>query len=330
VFGPSPARAPQNQGALGPSLSADTIAARLREIDRLMKSAMKKDVDYGIIPGCKKPSLYQPGAEKIALMFQLGMRVARVDDLSTGTPGQPDHEIRYRVFVDVVALGSETVIATGTGECSSNEEKYRWRRALTDRQGDSPEYEDTAPDMRRGKWEKEYDGWGANRKWTGKTIQVKQVRTDPTSLVNTILQMAVKRGNVSGIRRATAASSVFTDGVEDLAGVADLNAADEGHEPYAQPQANGQAPPASQPPQDVSHTDLAGEELISEPQRKRLFAILFGGCEQGDKGKVQKDGRSANLKAKMAALGVESTTAIPKGLYEQICNEAKQIAEMPF
>src|SRR5262245_37454344 len=36
------------------------------------KSILKIDLDYGIIPGTPKPSLYKPGAEKLRFVYGLG------------------------------------------------------------------------------------------------------------------------------------------------------------------------------------------------------------------------------------------------------------------
>ncbi len=36
-----------------------------------VKAQMRKDIDYGIIPGTKKPSLLKAGAEKLCRLFNL-------------------------------------------------------------------------------------------------------------------------------------------------------------------------------------------------------------------------------------------------------------------
>jgi len=48
------------------------MAVRLSEmkqkldlVQKFFKDIMVKDVDYGVIPGTQKPSLYKPGAEKL-------------------------------------------------------------------------------------------------------------------------------------------------------------------------------------------------------------------------------------------------------------------------
>jgi hypothetical protein len=283
--------------------SAEAFAQRLAEIDRLKRTVMKPDVDYGKIPGCPKPSLWQPGAEKLMLAFGLSQRITHTEDLSS------EDEVRYRTHVEIVANASGLVIGTGVGECSSNEDKYRWRRAVC-----KQEWDEAPETLRREKW----------KKYRGQPEKDRQVRTDPTSLVNTILQMSRKRALVSGVRTATAASSVFTDGVEDLQGVMDIEnaGANGGEPPIAPPQATheeGQVPP----PPAAAET---GEPLITEKQRMRLFAILFADVPSEE----AKNARADKLKTELESLGISSSKAIPVSAYEGVVETARQIAELPF
>ena len=43
------------------------------------KSIMKPDLDYGIIPGTPKPSLYKPGAEKLRFVYGLTSEIECID-----------------------------------------------------------------------------------------------------------------------------------------------------------------------------------------------------------------------------------------------------------
>ena len=71
-------------------LPTTEVISRVLRIQEVMKAVMQKDTHYGVIPGTQKPTLYKPGAEKIASVFRLAITPV-VTDLST-----PD-EIRYRV-----------------------------------------------------------------------------------------------------------------------------------------------------------------------------------------------------------------------------------------
>ena len=75
--------------------TAAEILARAEAVRQGMAHCMKKDRDYGVIPGCgNKPSLLKPGAEKLAAAFMLAIDPV-VEDMSG-----PD-EVRYRVTARV-------------------------------------------------------------------------------------------------------------------------------------------------------------------------------------------------------------------------------------
>ena len=85
------------------------MAERINKMHQLMKTVMKVDVHYGVIPGCAKPSLFLPGAQVIKVAFKLGTKYT-VDDLSL--PG----EKTYRVTAEVYDQLSGTVLGYGVGE----------------------------------------------------------------------------------------------------------------------------------------------------------------------------------------------------------------------
>jgi len=164
-------------------------------IQEVMRDVMKADVHYGVIPGTKERSLYKAGAEKIMATFRLSAD-PEIEDLSTSD------QIRYRIKVRLVSP-SGVFVGSGVGECSSSEEKYKWRFAVCDE-----EFNETADERRRQKWKKG---------WNGKpNTRIKQVRTEPADQANTILKMAKKRALVDAVLTATAASDCFTQDIEDL------------------------------------------------------------------------------------------------------------------
>lgn len=174
--------------------TAADVRQHVNLIQEVMQAVMKKDTHYGIIPGCQKPSLYKPGAEVLAATFRIAVSY-RVEDLSA--PGV----IRYRVVAVGTHQTSGIVMGEGMGECSSDEEKYRWRKAVSD-----DEWNATAETMRRTKW-----GRGREGAYTAK-----QVRTEPADAANTILKMACKRAQVAMTLNVTAASDIFNQDIEDL------------------------------------------------------------------------------------------------------------------
>jgi hypothetical protein len=176
-------------------LTANEIRSQVNTIQHVMQAVMIRDTHYGTIPGTKTPSLYKPGAEKIMATFRLSAD-PEVLDLSDGD------QIRYQVKVRLVSP-SGVFVGAGIGECSSNEEKYKWRNAVC-----QEEFEETTPERKREKWNKGYQNAPAYKR--------QQIRTEPADLANTILKMAKKRGLIDAVLTATAASDIFTQDVEDL------------------------------------------------------------------------------------------------------------------
>jgi hypothetical protein len=178
-------------------LTANQVVSQVRLIQQVMEDVMKEGTHYGRIPGmpmAAKPALFKPGAEKLAATFRLALD-PQIEDLSSG------ETIRYRIRCVVTAQATGTFLGAGVGEASSDEEKYRWRKASC-----QEEWDDTPQDRRRKKWAKGDSG----------PYCIIQVRMNPADIANTILKMADKRASVSGILKVTAASDLFEQDIEDL------------------------------------------------------------------------------------------------------------------
>ena len=175
-------------------LTADEIRANVNLIQKVLRSVMKKDVHFGVIPGTQKNTLYKPGAEKILSTFRIAAGEPIIEDLTS-------EEIRYRVIVKGIHQVTNQFLGAGIGECSSGEEKYKWRRPVC-----KEEWDDTPEDRRREVW----------KKVEGKAVKLKQVRMNPTDVANTVLKMAHKRALVAMTLVVTAASDVFNQDIEDL------------------------------------------------------------------------------------------------------------------
>lgn len=172
------------------------ILARAGTIQRVMSSVMKNGVHYGCIPGCgDRPSLLKPGAEVIMSTFSLAAS-PRVDASRT------EECLTYRVMCDIVNQAGQ-LIGTGVGEASTDEEKYKWRDAVCEK-----EWEGTIETHRRVKFCR---GKG------GSSYERKQVRTNPPDLANTVLKMAKKRALVDGVLTATGCSDLFSQDLDDIA-----------------------------------------------------------------------------------------------------------------
>lgn len=92
---------------------------KLNTIAETIKAALIEGLDYGIIPGVQKPSLFKPGAEKIALMYGLTQEYELLEHIRDREEGI----ILYR-FKAMLFNGAGKQIAEGYGLCSSEEKKY--------------------------------------------------------------------------------------------------------------------------------------------------------------------------------------------------------------
>jgi len=175
--------------------TADQVRQHVNRIQQVMGAVMKKDTHYGVIPYTQKPTLYKAGSEVLLTTFRVAVE-PEVEDLSVG------EEVRYRVRAVGRHQNTGIVVGIGIGECSSNEEKYKWRDAICDE-----EFEDTDESRRRVKYQKKRNGGHWKRK---------QIRTEPADVANTVLKMAKKRAQIDLTLTALAASDIFTQDVEDL------------------------------------------------------------------------------------------------------------------
>lgn len=178
------------------ALTAVDVRQHVNLIQEVMRSVMKQDVHYGVIPGCKQPSLYKAGSEVLLTTFRIAISVS-VEDLST------DDVVRYRVRTIGTHQPTGIVVGEGIGECSSEEAKYKWRRCYI-----KQEFERTPESRRRIKY--------SQPKGSTKVYEDMEVRTEPADVANTVLKMAKKRAQIDLTLTATAASDIFTQDVEDL------------------------------------------------------------------------------------------------------------------
>lgn len=172
-------------------IGAQEIKAQVQIIQEVMKFVMKKDEHYGMIPGTIKDSLYLSGAQKLLSTFRLGSdpEVINIDETQ--------FSVSIRVKVRLFNIADGNTVGFGIGECSSLEDKYAFKKAVSD-----DEYNSYPEDRRRIKFYASYN--------------VKQVATSYKDIANTILKMAKKRALIDATLTATAAGDIFTQDLEDM------------------------------------------------------------------------------------------------------------------
>lgn len=184
------------------SMSSMTdIKAWYNDFVTFSKDILKKDLDYGVIPGVSKPSLYKPGAEKLRFVYGLGVEVNLTDKTENLAEGYLDYT--YKATVRAKNGG---VIAECEGNANSFEGKWRYSWVATDKKPNKEEAE-VLKAQKQGKWGKSGNNW----------VWLERVENpDPLGLKNTLMKMAQKRAFVGAILVATGASEFFTQDVEDM------------------------------------------------------------------------------------------------------------------
>ena len=168
-------------------MSVASLRERSQHVQALIKDLMVEDVHYMVIPGTKNRSLTKQGSEMLLSAFHISVE-PQVEDKSDADA------VRFTVRAIGTHMSSGIIVGVGIGRCSSNEEKYKWRRAVC-----VEEFEATPEERRRIKW-------GSSER--GAYTQ-QQIRTNPEDVANTVLKMAKKRAQADLCLTALAASDAF-------------------------------------------------------------------------------------------------------------------------
>lgn len=187
-------------------LSVDEVVQQTAHVHELLSRVMHEGEHYGTIPGTQKPTLYQPGAEKLCVLFRVRpeFEVER-NDL------RDDHR-EYEVKCRLIHIPSGNAVGEGVGNCSTKESKYRYRKNAVDTGEKIPE------DYRVNKAKYRKQGYGAKKiggEWKWMHYEEGE-NPDIADTYNTVLKMARKRAFVDAVKTMTAASDIFTQDAEDL------------------------------------------------------------------------------------------------------------------
>ena len=183
------------------------LASKERDrIEQIQKAIMREDIDYGVIPGTKKPTIFKPGAEILNKMARLCPSFSVTSRYGDGARSP---HIHYRVTCHLHEGSTEgPIVCEGVGAANSWEKKYRYRNA-------GPPCPACGFELRKSQYAPEWycherkGGCGetfpldAHRGGTGEN-------PDPFELDNTLLKMAKKRGYNDATLTAHAASGIFT------------------------------------------------------------------------------------------------------------------------
>ena len=113
----------QHQTQVVGALTVSEILAQKALIQDAMRSAMQDGQHFGKIPGCgDKPTLLQPGAQTILLLFRMN------PDYDVEVVDQERGHREYRIKCRLSNSSGE-FIGAGVGSCSTMEGKWRYRVA---------------------------------------------------------------------------------------------------------------------------------------------------------------------------------------------------------
>jgi hypothetical protein len=159
----------------------DALSTQRQLLLEFVAKQLRKDIDYGVIPGTPKPSLFKPGAEKLTRLFGLGSRFTLVDKTLEGDRNFALFNYKCEIF----HLKSGQVIAECDGTANSQEKKYKERTVYI---------------------------WNDKAK---KKLPEKEA-TPVFDILNTLQKMAQKRAYVGAVILATGASDFFTQDIDDV------------------------------------------------------------------------------------------------------------------
>ena len=224
-----------------PAMRPEAMKAQVALIQDVMKSVMRDGEHFGKIPGCgDKPTLLQPGAQKLIMTFRL------VPDPEITVIDLPNEHREYRVKVNLTTQNG-IFLGAGVGSCTTMEGKFRYRKADL-----------ACPECGKATIIKEKaefgGGWlcyqkkgGCGKKWTDAESPFKDTSLDrvehdnPADYYNTCEKMAYKRALVSATLTVTAASDIFTQDIEDMPEV--LPGADKSKTDLKAPESKSTPPP---------------------------------------------------------------------------------------
>ncbi|MBE5813437.1 MAG: hypothetical protein E7314_07345 [Clostridiales bacterium] len=163
---------------------------KISDLHSLIQNVLKKDYDYGIIPGTAKPTLLKPGAEKICMLFELTPKYEFLQNIEDYSNNFFSYSFKCSLYKN------ENVVSEGVGSCNSKEKRYRYLLV------------NNLSSNYSGESEKVQDKYG-NIKYRIENIEI-------YNYINTILKMAKKRAFVDAILQVASLSEMFTQDIEDL------------------------------------------------------------------------------------------------------------------
>ena len=213
---------PVKQPEFMPAMTIDLAVERYHALNEFVGRLMRKDTDFGQIPGTDKLTLLKPGAEKLTTFFGLSTRFQLIERVEDWSGRDHNNEPFFYYLYRCQLFRGDQLVAESDGSCNSRETKYRYREA----QRQCPDCKVAA--IIKGKEEfgggficfKKKGGCGAKYASNDPAIVNQTVgripNPDIADQVNTIQKMASKRSLIAATLLAVNASEFFTQDIEDF------------------------------------------------------------------------------------------------------------------
>ena len=235
--------------ALPESRAVEKSLAVVEDFKSTVHNRLIEGVDYGTIPGTGKPTLLQPGAQKICQLLQLR---PKFDPLQiTEDWDKPLFSYTYKCILVHIPSGHE--VAECISNCNSMEARYRWRNT-------GKRCPDCGQESIRKSNPQFGTGWYCNRKAGGCGASYaagdpriagqpegRAANDDIFSLLNTLHKMSQKRGLVGATLFIGRLEDVFTQDLEDLPSSTFQPSDDRLQPPRQQPRQTQRPDPATTP-----------------------------------------------------------------------------------
>lgn len=112
-----------------PAMSIELAVERYNTITEFVSRVLRRDVDYGMIPGTDKLTLLKPGAEKLTTFFGLSTRFQLLERIEDWTGEDHQSEPFFYYLYRCQLFRGDLLVAEADGSCNSRETKYRYREA---------------------------------------------------------------------------------------------------------------------------------------------------------------------------------------------------------
>ncbi len=170
---------------------------KLELMKHFFEDILVPNMDYGIIPGTNKTTLYKPGAEKLCELYNYSINITDLQEVADRETGY------YQATVTITLVHRKTgeIAAQGIGSANTMEARYRWRWVY---ENQLPPGIDKSALVSKNR---------QNRRGSYTVFRIEN--DDLWTLWNTILKMAKKRALVDATLSATRSSGMFADDIDD-------------------------------------------------------------------------------------------------------------------